>query len=41
MLESQRLGEERQEASLAANIVISLVVGVAAAAAGQLIGSML
>jgi fluoride exporter len=38
MLESQRMAEERQYAKVAANIVVSLVLGVAAAALGRLIG---
>jgi|GEM_PF-4768307 len=38
MLETQRLSEERQHRSAALNIVISLVLGVAAAALGRLIG---
>jgi CrcB protein len=41
MLESQRLGEERQGRKVAANIIMSLVLGVAAAALGKLIGSHL
>jgi CrcB protein len=41
MLESQRLGEERQGRKVAANIIVSLVLGVAAAALGNLIGSHL
>lgn len=36
MFEAQRLGEDRQVLAMAANIVLSLVLGVAAAAAGQL-----
>jgi len=38
MLETQRLGEDRQVRYLAATIVVSLVAGVAAAAAGRWIG---
>jgi fluoride exporter len=38
MLESQRMAEERQYAKVAVNIVVSLVLGVAAAALGRLIG---
>ena len=41
MLETQRLGEERQHRKVAANIVVSLVLGVAAAALGKLIGAHL
>jgi len=41
MLESQRMGEERQHFKVAANIVVSLVLGVAAAALGQMIGAHL
>ncbi len=39
MLESQRLTEERQVRSASLNIVVSLVLGVAAAAIGQAIGT--
>jgi fluoride exporter len=39
MLETQRLGEERQVRPAVANIVFSLVVGVAAAALGMWIGT--
>lgn len=39
MFETQRLGEERQVPTLAANIVVSLVAGLAAAAIGQAVGS--
>jgi CrcB protein len=39
MLETQRLDEERQHRSAAANIVISLVLGVLAAALGRWIGT--
>jgi fluoride exporter len=38
MLESQRMAEERQYAKVAVNIFVSLALGVAAAAAGRLIG---
>ncbi len=38
MLESQRLGEEGEVSSLAANIIVSGAVGVAAAALGRAIG---
>jgi len=41
MLETQRLAEERQYRKAVANVVVSLVLGVAAAAAGQLIGTHL
>jgi CrcB protein len=41
MLESQRMAEERQAPKVAANIVFSLVLGVAAAALGQAIGAHL
>ena len=41
MLETQRLAEERQNRSAALNVVVSLVLGVAAAALGQLIGAHL
>lgn len=41
MLESQRLGEDRQATGLTGNLVVSLVAGVAAAALGWLIGSSL
>ena len=41
MFETQRLGEERQVLSLAANVLVSLATGVAAAALGRLIGSQL
>lgn len=39
MLESQRLDEERQHRSAAANVVFSLVIGIAAAALGRWIGA--
>jgi fluoride ion exporter CrcB/FEX len=35
------MGEERQHFKVAANIVVSLVLGVAAAALGQMIGAQL
>jgi fluoride exporter len=38
MLETQRLGEERQVRTAAANIVVSIVLGIAAALFGQWIG---
>ena len=38
MLETQRLTEERQHFKAAANIIVSLVLGVAAAELGRLIG---
>src|SRR5580698_7901089 len=41
MLETQRLTEERQYRMAAVNIVVSLVLGVAAAALGRLIGGHL
>jgi CrcB protein len=41
MLETQRLAEERQYRSAALNVVVSLVLGVAAAALGRLIGAIL
>ena len=41
MLETQRLSEERQNASALANIVVSIVLGVAAAAAGQALAGLL
>jgi CrcB protein len=41
MLESQRLEEERQHGKVIANIVLSLVLGVAAAALGRVIGAHL
>jgi CrcB protein len=41
LLETQRLTEERQYRKAAANIILSLVLGVAAAALGRLIGSQL
>ncbi|MGH3771978.1 MAG: fluoride efflux transporter CrcB [Pseudonocardiaceae bacterium] len=41
MFETQRLGEDRQTRYLAANVVVSLVAGLAAAALGRLAGSHL
>jgi CrcB protein len=41
MLETQRLGEERQVSSAAANIVVSVILGLSAAALGLWIGSSL
>jgi fluoride exporter len=41
MFETDRLAEERQYRKAAANIVVSLVLGVAAAALGRLIGAHL
>jgi CrcB protein len=41
MLESQRLAEERQHRKVIANIVASLVLGVAAAWLGRLVGTAL
>ena len=41
MLETQRLAEERQHAKAAVNVLASLVLGVAAAALGRLIGAHL
>ncbi len=41
MLETERLAEERQHAKVIANVVVSLVLGVAAAALGRLIGAQL
>jgi CrcB protein len=41
MLETQRMGEERARGKVAANIIVSLVLGVAAAALGKLIGTHL
>jgi fluoride exporter len=38
MFESQRLGEDRQVLNLAANIVLSLVAGITAAALGLALG---
>ena len=41
MFETERLAEERELRSAAANVIISVVVGVAAAAAGKAIGARL
>ena len=41
MLETERLAEERQHRRAVANVVVSLVLGVAAAALGRLIGGHL
>jgi fluoride exporter len=41
MFETQRLGEDRQVTGLVGNVVGSLVLGVAAAALGLLIGGLL
>ena len=41
MLETQRMAEERQHGKVIANIAVSLVLGVAAAALGRLIGTHL
>jgi CrcB protein len=41
MLETQRLAEERQHGKALANVVLSLVAGVAAAALGRFIGQHL
>jgi CrcB protein len=41
MLETQRLTEERQHRKAILNVIVSLVLGVAAAAAGRLIGAHL
>jgi CrcB protein len=41
MLETQRLAEERQHRKVIANVAVSLVLGVAAAALGRLIGAHL
>ena len=38
MFETQRLGEDRQVRPLVANLVVSLLAGVAAAAAGRWVG---
>jgi fluoride ion exporter CrcB/FEX len=38
MLETQRLAEEREHGRAAVNVIASLVLGVAAAALGRLIG---
>jgi CrcB protein len=41
MLETQRLAEERQHWKVLLNVTVSLVLGVAAAALGRLIGAQL
>ena len=41
MFETDRLAEERQYGKAAANVIVSLVLGVAAAALGRLIGTHL
>ncbi len=41
MLETQRLAEERQHRKVIANVAVSLVLGVAAAALGRMIGAQL
>ena len=41
MFETQRLGEDRQVRALTTNLVVSLLVGLAAAAAGQWLGGRL
>jgi fluoride exporter len=41
ILETQRLAEERQHRKVIANIAVSLVLGIAAAALGRLIGAHL
>jgi CrcB protein len=41
MLETQRLTEERQIWPAAANIIVSIILGLAAAAAGQWVASLL
>jgi fluoride exporter len=41
MLETERLAEERQHRKAIINVVVSLVLGVAAAALGRLIGAQL
>jgi fluoride exporter len=41
MLETQRLGEERQAWAAAANIVVSVVLGLAAALLGQLLAEQI
>ncbi|GAA5132926.1 fluoride efflux transporter CrcB [Pseudonocardia adelaidensis] len=41
MFETQRLAEDRQVSRLAGNIVVSLVVGVGAAALGRFVGGAL
>lgn len=41
MLETERLGEERELVNLTANILVSIVAGVAAAALGRMVGGAL
>ena len=41
MLETERLAEERERRGAAANVVLSLALGLAAAAAGRLLGERL
>jgi CrcB protein len=41
MLETQRLAEEREHGKAAVNVIASLVLGVAAAALGQVLGGHL
>jgi CrcB protein len=41
MLETQRLGEERQTWAAAANIVVSVLLGIAAAFLGQWVAEQL
>jgi CrcB protein len=41
MFETERLAEERQGRTAAANVIVSLVLGVAVAALGALIGGHL
>ena len=41
MLETQRLTEERQIWPAAANVIVSIILGLAAAAAGQWVAGLL
>ena len=41
MLETQRLTEERQYRTAAANVIVSLALGIAAAALGRFLGAQL
>jgi CrcB protein len=41
MLETERLAEERERRAAVANVVLSLTLGIAAAAAGRLLGEQL
>jgi CrcB protein len=41
MLETQRLTEERQHRIAAVNVIVSLALGIAAAALGRLLGAQL